>query len=106
MTTMAIHASSTTAGRAGWRAWVIFSPLALWLALFVAAPTVILLAYSVFSGEGIGEVSHHLTARNFARIFTGTYLHLFARSIGYAGATTILCALIGYPVASFIGRSP
>jgi spermidine/putrescine transport system permease protein len=38
-------------------------------------------------------------------VFTGTYVRIFARSIYYAGGTTLLCVLIGFPVAYFIGRA-
>ena len=38
-------------------------------------------------------------------VFTGTYVRIFARSIYYAGGTTVLCAVIGFPVAYFIGRA-
>jgi len=38
-------------------------------------------------------------------VFTGTYVRIFARSVYYAGGTTLLCVIIGYPVAYFIGRA-
>jgi spermidine/putrescine transport system permease protein len=38
-------------------------------------------------------------------VFTGTYVRIFARSIYYAGGTTLLCVIIGFPVAYFIGRA-
>jgi spermidine/putrescine transport system permease protein len=38
-------------------------------------------------------------------VFTGTYVRIFVRSIYYAGGTTVLCIIIGFPVAYFIGRS-
>lgn len=97
---------ATNVRRPGWRGWGLFAPMFAWLALFVVAPTAILLVYSFFTGEGIGEVDTHFTLQNYSRIFTPVYLDLFWRSIVYAGATTILCALIGYPVAWYIGRAP
>ena len=33
------------------------------------------------------------------------YLLIFARSIGYAGLTTIICIVVGYPVAYYIARA-
>ena len=38
-------------------------------------------------------------------VFTGTYVRIFARSLYYAGGTTLLCVIVGYPVAYFIGRA-
>src|SRR5688572_15638134 len=34
------------------------------------------------------------------------YLRVFGYSILYAGLTTVLCIVVGYPVAWFIGRAP
>mgnify|MGYP003575332419 CR=1 FL=1 len=42
---------------------------------------------------------------NFEEVFSGTYVRIFMRSIAYAGFTTIVCAIIGYPVAYYIGRA-
>lgn len=88
------------------RTWALFAPLAAWLLLFVVAPTAILLVYSFFRGIGVGEVEATFTPGNYARIFSPVYWHIFRRSIEYAGATTALCALVGYPVAYYIGRAP
>jgi spermidine/putrescine transport system permease protein len=42
---------------------------------------------------------------NLEPVFTGTYVRIFVRSLYYAGATTLMCVAIGYPVAYFIGRA-
>ncbi len=43
-------------GRLG---WLLMTPLLLWLAVFVIAPTIILFAYSFGKRDGIGQVSFH-----------------------------------------------
>ncbi|HWE95080.1 MAG TPA: ABC transporter permease [Tepidisphaeraceae bacterium] len=92
--------------RPGWRARALFSPMLLWLLVFVVAPTGILLVYSFFQNAGYSEVEHSFTWGNYSLAFSRVYLRVFARSMVYAGLTTVLCALIGYPVAYYIGRSP
>jgi spermidine/putrescine transport system permease protein len=42
---------------------------------------------------------------NLNDVFTGTYVRIFARSLFYAGMTTLACVVVGYPVAYFIGRA-
>lgn len=91
--------------RAGPAAWVLLSPLLAWLLLWVVGPTIILLVNSFFTGAGIGEVRMGLTLNNYRRALAPVYLAVFVRSIGYAGLTTVLCLLVGYPVAYHIGRS-
>lgn len=101
----AVPADAPSRDGPGGAAWALLSPLLLWLALFVVAPTVILLFYSFCRGCGLGEVRVQFTLDNYIRAFTGSYLKVFGRSLCYAAATTVLCVLIGYPVAYFIGRA-
>lgn len=42
---------------------------------------------------------------NLSDVFTGTYVRIFVRSLFYAGFTTLACAVVGYPVAYFIGKA-
>lgn len=91
------------AHRPTWRAWLLFAPVLAWLLLFVVAPTAILFFYSFFRGGG-GEVEAAFTLDNYARCFRSPYPKVFLQSLAYAGVTTALCALIGYPVAYYIGR--
>lgn len=90
----------------GLRAWGLLSPLLLWLAAFVVAPTLILAAYSFFRTAPGSQVEPAFTLDSYKLAFSHVYLRVFWRSILYAGTTTLLCALIGYPVGYYIGRSP
>ena len=84
--------------------WLLIAPLLAWLALFVVAPAGILLVYSFASRGPLGAVEFGFSWDNYARVFDPVYLKVFARSVGYAGLTTVLCVLIGYPVGWFIAR--
>ena len=85
----------------GWRGWLMLAPMVLWLLAFVVVPTGILAIYS-FCEPGEGEmVKYAFTTEHYRRIFDPEegYLKIFARSLGYAGLTTALCIVIGFPVA-------
>ena len=84
---------------------VLLFPLVAWLAVFVVAPTAILLVYSFCERDELGRVVFTFTLENYQRVFDPIYLRIFGRSIGYAALTTLLCVLIGYPAAYCIGRS-
>jgi ABC-type spermidine/putrescine transport system, permease component I len=91
--------------------WVLLAPMLAWLALFVVAPALILLAYSFASRGALGAVQFGFSWDNYARIFLPSdgrmiYVDILRRSIGYAGLTTLLCVMIGYPVGWFIARRP
>ncbi len=89
------------------------APMLLWLFAFVVAPTLILLVYSFCQRDELGEVVFSFSWENYRRIFIDedgtfgtTYFTVFVRSVVYAGLTTIICLMMGYPVAWFIGRAP
>lgn len=89
----------------GLTGWLLLSPLLLWVALFVVAPTAIMLVYSFGRRGTLGGVVLDFTMDNYAAVLDPTYLKIVLRSILYSGLTTILCLLMGYPVAYYIGRA-
>ena len=81
-------------------------PMVLWLLAFVVVPTAILFVYSFCERDEVGGVVFSFTLENYRRVFDPVYLNIFVRSIGYAGLTTVICAVVGYPVAYYIARAP
>jgi spermidine/putrescine transport system permease protein len=100
--------------RPGLFGWLLMAPMLLWLVAFVIVPTGILLVYSFCQRDELGQIVYTFSWENYRRIFidsdTGkfgtTYLTVFVRSVAYAGLTTVICLVMGYPVAWFIGRAP
>jgi spermidine/putrescine transport system permease protein len=91
--------------RASLSAWLLVAPLFIWVAAFVVAPTLIMLVYSFCKRGTLGGVVYELTLENYAAVFDPTYLQIVIRSIVYSGLTTVICLLMGYPVAYYIGRA-
>ena len=71
-------------------------PYVVWMAIFVVAPILIMVVYAFSSAEG------GFTLENFAQM--GTYTAVFTRSFKLAIVATLICVLIGYPTACFMGR--
>ena len=88
-----------------WRAWLLLTPMVLWLVLFVVVPTAILFVYSFCERDEVGRVVFAFTLENYRRVFDPVYLRIFLLSVGYAGLTTAICIVVGYPVAYCIGRA-
>lgn len=88
-----------------WRAWLLLTPMVAWLVLFVVAPTAILFVYSFCERDELGRVVFSFTFENYQRVFDPVYLRIFTRSVGYAGLTTVICIVVGFPVAYCIGRA-
>jgi spermidine/putrescine transport system permease protein len=78
----------------------LWPPLA-WLALFVVAPTAIIVAVSLCARGPAGLV-RELTTEAWRGVLSRDTLVLFARSASVALVATSLCLAIGYPVAYFI----
>ncbi|MEI6106193.1 MAG: ABC transporter permease [Opitutae bacterium] len=91
--------------RPGWRAWALLLPMVAWLLLFVVVPTGILFVYSFCERDEVGGVIFQFTLRNYQRVLDPVYLSIFVRSVGYAGLTTIICVVVGYPVAYYMARA-
>jgi spermidine/putrescine transport system permease protein len=67
-----------------------------WMALFVVAPVIIILVYALTNTEG------SITFGNFASM--GDYISVFIRSFWLALISTVICLLIGYPVAFILSK--
>ncbi|HEY8995521.1 MAG TPA: ABC transporter permease [Lacunisphaera sp.] len=91
--------------RPGWKAWALLTPMLVWLLLFVVVPGLILLVYSFCERDEVGGVIFRFNLDNYRRVFDPVYLRIFARSIGYAALTTLICGIVGYPVAYYMARA-
>lgn len=90
---------------AGWAAWLSIAPLLAWVLAFVVAPAAVVLVYSFCRRGTLGGVVYEFTTANYAAVFDPTYLRILLRSIAFAASTTVLCLVLGYPVAWQIGRA-
>ncbi len=71
-------------------------PFTIWMAIFVVVPILIMAVYSVTSADGL------VTGENFVGM--GDYAVVFVRSFWLAILATLVCLLIGYPVAYMMAK--
>jgi spermidine/putrescine transport system permease protein len=74
-------------------------PPLLWLLFFFALPLGIVWLYSFGENRGLTEIDITGTWKNYARALEPLYLTILFKSIWVAGFTTLLCLIIGFPVA-------
>jgi spermidine/putrescine transport system permease protein len=91
--------------RPGARAWALLSPGAFWLLGFFLIPILIMLVYSVMPRGIYGGVERGFTLEHYARFFDPLYLDVLQRTFLWSLACTLICLLLGYPVAYVIVRS-
>jgi spermidine/putrescine transport system permease protein len=82
----------------------LLGPGALWLLFFFLAPLLIMFSYSFMKRGIYGGVEPGFTFEHYLRFFDSLYLLILARTTAYAIVCTILCLLLGYPVAYAIAR--
>lgn len=86
------------------RAWFLAPTWAVMLTLFVA-PLAIILAYSLLTRGTWGGISRPWSIESYRRLADPIYLGILWRSFWIAGAATVLCLALGFPLALFISRS-
>ncbi len=89
--------------RGTWQPYAMLSPGMLWMLVFFFAPMVILARYALSEPRDRFSGKYDLTWRfeNFTDVFD-RYGTQFLRSFAYAGAATLLCIALGYPLAYWI----
>lgn len=92
----------TFAGHRLWR--LLLLPGALWLLLLFILPFVIVIGVSFGTTDPIGRPVYSFHPENYAQVFDPLFVPVLLRSVLFAVATTVLCVLIGYPVAYMIAR--
>jgi len=84
---------------------LFLAPARLLMGLLFLAPLIIVFVYSFLTRGAYGGQSLPLTAESFARLADPIYLRIVFRSFWIAGVSTVICVLLGFPLALFIARS-
>lgn len=70
-----------------------------WLVVFFIVPLGIVWLYSFGENRGLVDIVFTGTWANYARALDPLYLNIFVKSLWIAAITTLLCLIIGFPVA-------
>ena len=76
-------------------------PTILWLVIFFVLPLAVVLVFSFMSRGRGGVAIMPFTVEHYQRTFDVFFI-ILQRSIGLAALTTIVCLIVGYPLAFFI----
>lgn len=76
----------------------------MWSLVFIVFPLILVLVYSFNSSGGMSLANFSPTFDNFRRVFEPLYIKIFLVSILLAIGSTLLCIIVGYPVAYYISR--
>ncbi|MEF2070325.1 ABC transporter permease [Consotaella aegiceratis] len=87
--------------------WLLVVPAALFFLVFFVLPTVSLFAISFNKSiAGVVTFTSQITAANYVRIFTRSiYYGAILRSVGIGVLVSLICLLLGYPLAYVIAKT-
>ena len=78
-------------------------PYLVWSLLLIVIPLIMIVLYA-FMGEGNSVLTFEFTFKNFAKFIEPTYLSVFVKSLRIGILTTLLCLILGYPLAYIISK--
>ncbi len=84
----------------------IISPANLYLFILVVFPLILVAGLSFLSRGSYGQVEFRLNLENYARLFDPLYGKVMVFSLLVGMGTTLICLLIGYPLAYFLAHAP
>lgn len=86
---------------------VLLSPTLFWLILFFMVPLLVILIYGFLDRGTYGGIVWEFQLDNYIRFADSLYIRIFWRSFVIALLTTVICLLMGYPMAYWMAtRSP
>jgi len=100
-----------------WRRWLLIAPPFLWLLVFFMLPLAVVAAislsqsadsippYTALLTHGPNGLEFNASLANYRLIAQGD-LRAYGNSLFYAGLATVLCLLVGYPIAFAVARAP
>jgi spermidine/putrescine transport system permease protein len=81
-------------------------PTLLWLFLFFLVPMGIVWMYSFGENVGLNDIRFVGTLDNYKRATEWLYLTIFGKSFAVAALVTLICLIVGFPVAMAITFAP
>ena len=81
-------------------------PANLYLFLLIVLPLLLVTGLSFLSRGDYGQVLFIFNPANYARLFNALYGKIMLFSLAVGVGTTVLCLLIGYPMAYYLAHAP
>ncbi len=83
----------------------LIRPYFVWAVVFVVVPLLLIALYA-FTVEGNEVLTWSFTLGNFAKFLEKTYVNVILKSIWLGIVTTVICLIVGYPLAYMISKMP
>jgi spermidine/putrescine transport system permease protein len=82
---------------------LLLAPAAFWYLAFFVVPIGFIATFSFLTSADFGGISYQFSLENYQRLAQSTvFLKVFVNTIWMAAGGTVLCLLIGFPLAYFL----
>jgi spermidine/putrescine transport system permease protein len=85
------------------RAYFLLIPTVIFELIFFVLPLFIIFLYSFSKVDAFGRVTFEYTVNNYSQVFTIEFIRTILRTFGLAVISTLICLILGYPLAYYIG---
>lgn len=79
-------------------------PYLIWMGIFIVIPLLLVVYFAITTGDSQNFSTFQFSLDNFKRFFTPNYLKVLGRSVNLAFVSTVICLILGYPMAFIISR--
>ncbi|NLN13975.1 MAG: ABC transporter permease [Tissierellia bacterium] len=79
-------------------------PYLIWIFIFTIVPLFLVLYFAFTTGDSQNFSTFQFSLENFKRFLDPVYINVLIRSIRLAFVSTILCLIVGFPIAYIISR--
>ncbi len=80
-------------------------PYILWLSLFIVIPLLLIVFYALSSGDSQNFSTFEFSFASLERFFSSpVYIKVLIRSVRLAVVSTVICLILGYPIAYIISK--
>jgi spermidine/putrescine transport system permease protein len=84
----------------------LISPANIYLFIFIVLPLILVAGLSFLSRGTYGQVEFRFDITNYTRLFDPLYGKILLFSLGVGLGTTVICLVVGYPLAYFLAHAP
>lgn len=81
-------------------------PVSIWMIIFVMLPLIYILVISFMTRNVYGGIEYTFTLDNYKEMLQPLYIKVIWKSLKLAFITTVICLLVGYPLAYWIASKP
>lgn len=80
-------------------------PYVFWSVIFTVVPLITIVVYSFAGRDSFGDIIYEFSLDNYKMFFTPIYMNVLWRSIKLSVYSTVICLILGYPMAYIIANA-